>query len=37
MKPVSTIGLILLSLAFGLRAEAQTYATTTFAGQSGIG
>ncbi|HTZ19767.1 MAG TPA: NHL repeat-containing protein [Opitutaceae bacterium] len=37
MKPVPTIGLILLSLAFSLRAEAQTYATTTFAGQSGIG
>ncbi len=37
MKPVSTIGLILLSFAFSLRAEAQTYATTTFAGQSGMG
>ena len=37
MKPVSTIGLILLSLASCLRAEAQTYAATTFAGQSGLG
>jgi sugar lactone lactonase YvrE len=37
MKPVSTIGLILLSLAFALQADAQTYATTTFAGQSGVG
>jgi len=37
MKPVSTIGLILFSFAFSLRAEAQTYATTTFVGQSGMG
>ena len=37
MKPVPTIGLILFSFAFSLRAEAQIYATTTFAGQSSIG
>ena len=37
MNPVSTIGLTLLSLAFALQAEAQTYATTTFVGQSGVG